>query len=449
MNYVHPWYNTFPKNGNNMPATPILEKPTLHNKNKYVNYIHPWYNTFPTDKNQLPVAVEQIPLSTTNNRPWHMSMIANQNCIPATTINPDIENPKVDEPPIASVIDDQTKITQNKPTSDVKVVTDNMEQNQKDNSPVCGYCSAFSPEFVPLRNAKDRWDYSRIPKQESVEKRQTYDGRFWLCTHCGENGHVTSQCRKPSTSYGVIGFRICPTTGQPEYLMICRRHSLGYMDFVRGKMPLTNQSYLMRMINQMTASERIELRKLADAPHLCQKEKIAALIRGIPFRYEGVSVAPGLKSLSDTIKYNLVSLIDDSDQYGVWTESEWGFPKGKRNSHETDYECAIREFEEETGFGISHFSAVSIAPISETFSGSNGKLYQHKYFIMHAEYVDTSSLPMDRFQISEVSNMQWKTYDGCMSSIRPYNVEKKQMLQTLHKVIVANLKSQISSLVFK
>ena len=31
-----------------------------------------------------------------------------------------------------------------------------------------------------------------------------------------------------------------------------------------------------------------------------------------------------------------------------WVEPEWGFPKGRRNPHESDLNCAIREFQEET-----------------------------------------------------------------------------------------------------
>ena len=31
-------------------------------------------------------------------------------------------------------------------------------------------------------------------------------------------------------------------------------------------------------------------------------------------------------------------------------EPEWGFPKGRRNTFEKDYDCAVREFCEESGF---------------------------------------------------------------------------------------------------
>jgi 8-oxo-dGTP pyrophosphatase MutT (NUDIX family) len=37
-----------------------------------------------------------------------------------------------------------------------------------------------------------------------------------------------------------------------------------------------------------------------------------------------------------------------------WNETEWEFPKGRRNYQEKDLDCAIREFEEETGLIIKN-----------------------------------------------------------------------------------------------
>ncbi|UYV71803.1 DCP2 [Cordylochernes scorpioides] len=38
---------------------------------------------------------------------------------------------------------------------------------------------------------------------------------------------------------------------------------------------------------------------------------------------------------------------------GYWAKSSWGFPKGKLNENEQNFNCAIREVREETGFDIS------------------------------------------------------------------------------------------------
>ena len=46
--------------------------------------------------------------------------------------------------------------------------------------------------------------------------------------------------------------------------------------------------------------------------------------------------------------YDLESLVKGSRTY--WKTPEWGFPKGRRNYQENDLACALREFQEETGY---------------------------------------------------------------------------------------------------
>ena len=45
-------------------------------------------------------------------------------------------------------------------------------------------------------------------------------------------------------------------------------------------------------------------------------------------------------------------MIIECNQYTSWDEPEWGFPKGRRNFNETDLNCALREFNEETGINM-------------------------------------------------------------------------------------------------
>ena len=42
---------------------------------------------------------------------------------------------------------------------------------------------------------------------------------------------------------------------------------------------------------------------------------------------------------------------------------------------------------------------------------------------------------VEHFDKSEVSKMEWKTYDECMECIRPYNLEKKQLLTNIYNVL--------------
>ena len=44
-----------------------------------------------------------------------------------------------------------------------------------------------------------------------------------------------------------------------EYLLIRRKDSLGYIDFMRGKYPIGNKIYLLNIIQEMTKEERKRL----------------------------------------------------------------------------------------------------------------------------------------------------------------------------------------------
>ena len=117
-----------------------------------------------------------------------------------------------------------------------------------------------------------------------------------------------------------------------------------------------------------------------------------------------------------------------------WDSPEWGFPKGRRNASENDYDCAIREFCEETGYKREHLNNIeNIIPYEEIFTGSNYKSYKHKYFIMNMDV--TNTVYMDGYQRSEVSKMKWMTYEDCLQNIRDYNLEKKKILEKVNNVL--------------
>jgi len=69
------------------------------------------------------------------------------------------------------------------------------------------------------------------------------------------------------------------------------------------------------------------------------------------------------------------------------------------------------------------------------FIGSNHKSYKHKYFLAYMNNVEGFEEDLAHFQTSEVSKLEWKTLDECLACIRPYNVEKKQLIVTIHKIL--------------
>jgi len=240
----------------------------------------------------------------------------------------------------------------------------------------------------------------------------------------------------PITSFGVIVYRLTPDN-QREYLLIQRKDSLGIVDYIQGKYSIHNKCYLLNMLKQMTVLEK---RRLID----CTFDELWESIWGHQTPKAQYRIEESIsKEKHETLKtgvlintdfYNLATLIKESDEFGIWEDAEWGFPKGRRNYQEKDYDCAVREFVEETGFHSNKITNIlNISPFDEIFTGSNYKSYKHRYYLMYMNYQD--SLNMENFQKSEVRHMQWMSLDVCLSKIRPYNVEKRAVIERVDRTL--------------
>ena len=128
---------------------------------------------------------------------------------------------------------------------------------------------------------------------------------------------------------------------------------------------------------------------------------------------------------------DLDTLINNSTT--SWNETEWEFPKGRRNYQEKDLECALREFEEETGYSQKDVTVIeNVLPFEEIFIGSNHKSYKHKYFLA---YMNDTIDNLQNYQKTEVSKVEWKTIEECLVSIRPYNLEKIKLIKNVSKIL--------------
>ena len=228
-----------------------------------------------------------------------------------------------------------------------------------------------------------------------------------------------------------------PVNGSYEFLMIRRKDTLGFVDFVRGKYTFSDFIHLRNIIDEMTVDEKHRL-LTSDFKHLWTemwggytnsqftgeeaqaRDKFNKLKNGVSFRGDGHTPV------------TLRELVENSPTR--WKRAEWGFPKGRRNNQECDIDCAIRENGEETGYAVSKTEVLSnVVPFEEVFIGSNLKSYKHKYFIavVHKDLQPTSA-----FERSEVSKLKWMSYETCVKKIRPYNIEKLKMFSRIHFILM-------------
>ena len=266
------------------------------------------------------------------------------------------------------------------------------------------------------------------------------------CNNCGKQGHSFHQCKNPITSYGIILFRIYkrniqnldinPDENNIEFLMIRRKDSFGYIDFVRGKYSPYNIEHIQHIVNEMSI---VEKERILSLPFNTLWEQMWGNVSNIQYKNEEAASAKKYEIIKngvliDDILIKLEDIVNKSDT--KWLETEWEFPKGRRNYQEKDLDCALREFEEETGISSKSISIIeNLLPFEELFIGTNHKSYKHKYFLAYMNENNDNQNNLHNYQLTEVSKLDWKAIDKCLESIRPYNLEKKQLIININKVL--------------
>ncbi len=283
-------------------------------------------------------------------------------------------------------------------------------------------------------------------------------GKPSICTNCGLQGHHFRNCTAPVTSYGIIGFRVKdpkwnPTTelsktdsqltGIPadglEILLIQRRDSIGYVEILRAKYKLTDLDYIKKQIQGITQEERNKLlnhtfqelwiglwgsnsyeTKQYKQEYEQAKLKFDSLQEG--FEVEGQRIS--LQTLFTEIPV-------------LWDTPEWGFPKGRRNTGESDYSCAIREFNEETNLNEHHYKILdNLEPLREEFYGNNGIRYCHIYYLaLISSSVQIQMNKDNEYMSREVGGIGWFSLDAAATRIRSTNIEKRAILTRVSSVL--------------
>lgn len=262
--------------------------------------------------------------------------------------------------------------------------------------------------------------------------------RIQHCTNCGESGHIFRNCPAPVTSYGLIAVRFPDRNTIPsffststtmthhsvpmEFLLIQRKDSLSFLEFMRGKYSHTDEEYISMLMKNMTRGEQQRLLTFS----------FDELWKDM---WGGTSSVKSHKNNYETSerKYNLMKphIAEFVEKYpSKWDEPEWGFPKGRRNPYETDIACAIREFQEETGLNRDDFQVIqNTGCLTETFFGSNHVHYCHKYYFAICQPdIEVKLIANNDTMTREVGGIKWCSLDEAISKIRPDNIEKQEIL---------------------
>jgi 8-oxo-dGTP pyrophosphatase MutT (NUDIX family) len=301
-----------------------------------------------------------------------------------------------------------------------------------DKNEVCYNCNMDSISEEDY--SEEEYEFYCKDKHEYMIRRSRvmYDRH---CMNCGKQNHTYISCKLPITSIGIIAYR--KEKDELKYLMIRRKYTFGYMDLVRGKYNMHNDHYMRNIVNEMTVDEKKQV--LVEPFDKLWSEMWGPTGKQYTHEREQAKVKFELIKRGILVKgryFKLEYFIAESNT--EWKNAEFGFPKGRRNVNENDLEVGIREFCEESGYNPRDIHLIeNLAPFEEVFMGSNYKSYKHCYFL--AEIKNTRYKLMN-FQESEVADIGWFSFEECIEMIRDYNIERKNILSRVHRILSACIK---------
>lgn len=369
------------------------------------------------------------------------------------------------------------------------------------------------------------------------------------CINCGHLGHSYKVCREPKTSYGILAIHIdipnnnniqsaesskmkqyneikdivskhlCKQTEIMEQqhiscnneaslkkftdlkkiiklLLVMRKHTLGYMEFVRGHYSINNMTQLAYLFEQMTpyeikticenydnfdflwknmwSSETISTEndvKIDDkdeskqivnyeSPQSCGSDDSPKNTLDEQEKYNEQKSCNKQTSKKhydtriefDNSKHNFMKLQNETiiklsdiikNTKPLYNCPEWGIPKGRRAGSESDLECAKREFTEETGYTSDDYELFdNINPLVENIIGSNGVKYRHVYYIaILKSNKQPSCKNLKKAQLCEIGDIGLFDLDETLQKIRPHHTDRQRIIYSVCVNIVQSIMS--------
>lgn len=249
------------------------------------------------------------------------------------------------------------------------------------------------------------------------------------CSNCNSPEHNTKQCSLPITSVGMILFRFIGD--EIEYVVICRKESYTMSDFIRDQYKFRDIETIKTLVDGMTISEKNLLltKDISEIEEIYRPESYFKT-RGKNTSKQNYRRIKAGVTINDAV-YTLDNIVRNSSTR--FTEPEWGFPKGRKNKHETDVECAMRELQEETNIVPEQYVILSqIPPAVENLLGENNKVYKYFYHIaLVTENIELVINEDNLDQFYEVSKIEWLTANKIIEKFRPCYQHRKKIIKML------------------
>lgn len=163
---------------------------------------------------------------------------------------------------------------------------------------------------------------------------------------------------KNKNSYGICCFRYNQNKKKYEILLIKKRYTYAYCDFIKGEysydIKKNNFTELIKLFNNMTVHEKIlilskNFEQIWYHLHLVQFNKDNLIYNPIKNPNFKFSYMKKKEKFEELCRIGNGSKLNELINNSTNIECLWEIPKGRKETNESDLCCAIREFKEETG----------------------------------------------------------------------------------------------------
>lgn len=282
-----------------------------------------------------------------------------------------------------------------------------------------------------INNKVERNYYNRV---ERHNEQNTYKDRESYYRNHNQFDNRYNR-RRAITSYGIILF----TTNKYNDILfqLCqRRDSISYSEFVKDNLIEENIPMHISLMSEEERSRCIEYylkndpKSLWDDLWVNHKHRI----------YKN-----DMRRCCDKFMKNMEKYISEFLKENGNKENQWGFSKGRKFSTETELECALREFEEETTISREHLQILNINPYEENYTGTDGKLYRSVFFTAYIPYIPNINYRYTPYCIrkyfvsEEINKIVWCSYHNCLKKL---DKRKSDIITSLNKILLFSRKKR-------
>jgi len=284
---------------------------------------------------------------------------------------------------------------------------------------------------------------SRFEIIEPINNYNTKEPKQKRITH-KQNRRVINVKR----SSGIICIRRNNKLNRYEVLLVEKKHTYAYFDFIHGNYNKDKISSIVDIIFEMTMEEKLLIlskdfsllweslwnNNLVKSMNKdCQNNKRLEVPNSISnssnnnykfdTKYTKSSLYESKKEQYDEImnKYNLERVILSYNHSG---ELRWEVPKGRVNDQESELFCAIRELEEETSLkiyenNVYNYQLIPNLKFSTTVLHNNNE-YECVYFCCYIKNNSNTEFNLlNNKQLNEIKSIKWVS----MNMLKEYNVD--------------------------